>query len=199
MMSGRLRLETFAEGAVPAPDTRAEAEREEIRGTAFEQGYSAGWDDAISARETEEARLRQAVLSSLSDLSFSYHEAHAHVLSAIRPLLLDMVRKVLPSIARDTLGPMIVDLIMPVAQDLAAEPVSITVSPSARGEVEAVLAGNLTMPVTVTEDAELSPGQAFLRLGRTETRVDLDGVVAAISAAVETFFAPDETEEKLRA
>jgi flagellar assembly protein FliH len=199
MMPGRLRLETFSAGSAVAPDVGAEAEREEIRSAAFEQGYSAGWDDAIAARDTDEARRRQAVLSALSDLSFSYHEAHSHVLSAIRPLLLDMVHKVLPTIARDTLGPMIIDQIIPVARDLAGAPVTITVSPASRADVEAALADNCTLPVTIVEDAELTQGQAYLRLGDTETHVDLDGVVAAITGAVEAFFAPDQNEETLSA
>ena len=200
-MAGRLRLETFSDASLAeaSTDPRAEAEREEIRGNAFEQGYAAGWDDAIAARDTEETRLRQAMLSNLSDLSFSYHEAHAHVLSAIRPLLLDMVRKVLPAIANETLGPMIVDLIMPTVRGLADAPVTITVCPASRAEVESVLAANLSFPVTVLDDAELTPGQAFLRLGETETRLDLDGVVAAIAGVVGAFFAPPEHEEKLRA
>ena len=200
-MGSRLRLETFSDAPATAgsPDPKAEAEREEIRGSAFEQGYAAGWDDALAARDTEEARLRQAVLARLSDLSFTYHEAHAHVLSAIRPLLLDMVRKVLPSVARDTLGPMIADLVMPVARDLAAAPVVITVSPVSRPHVEAVLGTELAMPVTLLDDPDLSPGQAYLRLGATETHLDLDGVVAAIAAAVAAFFEPAMTEEKIRA
>lgn len=197
MMKGRLRLEAFAEGPVPAPSP--DSQREEIRGIAFEQGYSAGWDDAIAARDTDEARQRQAVLATLSDLSFSYHEAHSHVLTAIRPLLLDMVRKVLPAIARDTLGPMIVDHILPVARDLAGAPVTLTISPAGRAAVESALADNLTLPVVIAEDSELSPGQAYLRLGETETHLDLDGVVAAIAAAVESFFASAPKEEKLSA
>jgi flagellar assembly protein FliH len=138
----------------------------------------------------------------LSDLSFSYREAHSHVLAAIRPLLTDMVRKVLPAIAHETLTPILVEQLFPAAERLAGAPIVLTVSPENREPVEAAVtaatAGAPPFPLSVVGDPALGPGQAFLRLGTEEMRVDLDGVIEAISRAVTAFFDQDIRREESR-
>ena len=67
---------------------------------AFEEGYRAGWDDAIKAQSDDRTRISEFA-QNLQDLSFTYHEAYSHAINAMTPLLEDIVRSVLPKIAHE--------------------------------------------------------------------------------------------------
>jgi hypothetical protein len=197
-MSARLRLEVFE-----LPDetgeivTLSQGAIEDARLAAFEQGYTAGWDDAVAAQDQASARLRADLARNLEDLSFTYAEAHRHVLGALEPLLRDMVGKVLPAMARDTLGQIVIEQLLPVARGLAGVPIEVVVCPASRPLVEPLIAASAIVPLAVTEEPTLGEGQVYLRFADRERRIDLDGVIAAIGAAVSDFFQIEQ--EKVRA
>ena len=189
-MSRRLKLDVFkAQDA-----TEAEADQvsavvfEDARLAAYETGYSAGWEDAIAAQADDQTRLHADLAQNLEALSFTYHEARGHVLRTLEPLLRDMVAKVLPDTARQALGQIVLDTLRPVAATLAATPVCIVLHPASRVLVEPLLRAKGTFPFTIVEESSLGEMQAYLRLGDTEQRVDLDGVIASIATAVDSFF-----------
>lgn len=187
-MTARFELEVFdLPAAAPEPALRA-AEAEDLRLAAFEQGYTAGWDDAVAAQDTEQARLRADLGRNLQDLSFTYHEARGHVLRALEPLLHDMVGKVLPEIGRAALARIVLETLLPLAEEMASAPITVIASAATRPQVEPLLAGPGIPPLRFVEEPSLGDGQVYLRLGETEARVDLDGVIAAIGAAVSAFF-----------
>ena len=190
-MAMRLRLEAF-----DGSDTRADAEQqlitattlEEVRLAGYETGYSAGWEDAVSAQGTDQGRIQAEVARNLQTLSFTYHEARSHVLRTLEPLLRDMVGKVLPIMARDTLAPVVLDYLRPLAARLANAPVTITLHPASRAIVEQFLASEMNLPHQFIEEPTLSEGQVYLRFDDAEQHIDLDGVIASIAEAVESFF-----------
>jgi flagellar assembly protein FliH len=188
-MSRPLRLEVFEDiDGSGASVTMARAELEENRLAAFERGYTAGWDDAAAAQTEEVARLRADLGRNLQDMAFSYHEARSHVLRALEPLLHDMVTKVLPAIARQALGQMVLEQLRPVAEGLSDAPITVTANPVNRAVIEAIVIGQAAIPMTFCGEESLGKGQAYLRFGVAESRVDLDGVIATIAAAVSAFF-----------
>jgi len=188
-MSRPLRLEVFEDiDGSGAAVTMARGELEENRLAAFEQGYSAGWDDAAAAQTEEVARLRTDLGRNLQDMAFSYHEARSHVLRALEPLLHDMVTKVLPAIAREALGQMVLEQLRPVAEGLSDAPITVTANPVNRAVIEAIVIGQAVIPMTFCGEESLGEGQVYLRFGVAESRVDLDGVIATIAAAVSAFF-----------
>jgi flagellar assembly protein FliH len=188
-MAVRFQLETFD---TAADDTEAVllnlSDLEEAKLAAFEKGYSAGWEDAVAAQDTEAARLHADLGRSLQELSFTYHEARVHVLHAMEPLLRDMVSKVLPLLGRESLSRIVLEHLLPLAEGLADAPLQVMLNPASRDTVEDHLAARSSMPLRFVEEPSLGEGQVYLRLGETETRVDLDGVVTAIAAAVAGFF-----------
>jgi len=165
------------------------ADFEEMRLAAFEKGYTAGWDDAVAAQDAEATRLRSDLAKNLEELSFTYHEARGHVLAAMEPLLRDMVAKVLPSIARESLGQVVLETVMPLAEEMAGAAITVVVNPANRQNVEALLTAKKSLPLTFVEEPSLGEGQVYLRMGDAESRIDLDGVIAAIGQAVAGFFA----------
>lgn len=192
-MPGRLRLEAF--DAPPAPAAPAPAEdaaAEEARLEAFEAGYKAGWDDAVASAEEDRTRMRADLARNLQGLAFTYHEARGHVLRSLEPLLRGMVARVLPEVAGRALGPLVAETLRPLAEGLAAAPIAVVVNPASRAAVEAALAAEPGPPFAIVEEPSLGEGQVYLRLGAAETRVDLDGALAAIAAAVDEFFHPAE-------
>jgi flagellar biosynthesis/type III secretory pathway protein FliH len=191
-----LRLEVFETTAEPARTTVVTdlSAMEEARLAAYEQGYTAGWDDASAAQSEDQTRLGAEIARNLQTLAFTYHEARTHVLRGIEPLLAQMTERVLPDMARAALAPMIVETLRPMAADLADAPVILLINPAARPAVEALLERSGNLPVAIQDEPTLGEGQAQLRFGPSETRIDLDRAVADIATAVRGFFDLNLTE-----
>ena len=195
-MARLLHLETFdLPGLADRLPESAQVEVEEMRLAAYEQGYSAGWDDSVAAQSDEVARLRADLGRNLTEMSLSYRDARCHVLGTLEPLLHDMVTKVLPTIAHQTLGQIILEHLRPVAETMSAAPIIVTTAPSNRAVVEKLLTAQTGLPITVREEPTLGDGQAFLKAKGSEIRVDLDDVIVAIAGAVATFFRIEKEQE----
>ena len=113
----------------------------------------------------------------------------------MEPLLRDMVAKVLPDMARETLGQFVLDALRPIASRLTDTPVTLTLNPASRAAVEQYLAAETTLPLQIIEEPSLGEGQVFLRFGDREQQVDLDGVITAIAGAVDSFFHFEQQEK----
>lgn len=170
--------------------------KEEQRLEAFEQGYKAGWDDASKAQSDSASQISAEFARNLQDLSFTYHEAFAHVMKAMNPLLQQVVEAVLPSLAHQTLGAQVVEQLMELARANGEQPASITVAPENRAAIENILEQEMPFPVDVKEDPAMGEGQVDLRFGQTEQAIELDDVLAGIGQAVAGFFQQHEKEMK---
>lgn len=171
---------------------------EDSKLAAYDQGYSAGWEDATTAQSDDQTRMRADLARNLQSLGFTYHEARTHVLRAVEPLLQQVVGRLLPALARETLAPVVLEVLMPLVEKLADAPISLVVNPASRAAVETLLAAATNLPITIVEEPSLSEGQAYLRLGATETHIDLDGATAEISTAMRGFFESPEREPNER-
>lgn len=168
---------------------------EEAKLVAYDTGYRAGWDDAVAAQQSDQAQISAELARNLKSLGFTFSDARQHVLDAMEPLLQDIVARLLPPIARASLAPTILQSLRPLAERASDSPVEIVINPAARAAVDAVLASSNGPPALVVEEPSLGEGQAFLRLGQSETRIDLDGAITEISTALTHFFQlPERTE-----
>ncbi len=215
-MAGALKLEDFdrtpprpraqAAPAALAPPGRggptaagAAAPTGAAAGTdAFEAGYRAGWDDAVRAAAEDEARVRADLARNLRDLGFTYREARAQVMASLEPMLRDLTERLLPELARDALAPRIVEMLMTLAQGAAETPVELVIAPGARAAVDRMLSPAPGLPLTVREEPTLDIGQAVLRHGATETRIDLDAVAEAARSGIAALYALTESPEEER-
>lgn len=186
-----LRLEVFdtvtAGDGAPQPLVEASA-LDEAKVASFEQGYSAGWEDAAAAQEGDQSRIRADLARNLQALAFTFQDARTHVLQAIRPLILEMTTRLLPEIAREALGPAVLEAVMPLADNLADAPLTLVLNPAVRDRVEALVAQASGLPMQIEEEFSLGEGQVYIRLGPAETKVDLTQVTDDIAAAVRGFF-----------
>jgi len=195
-MKQRIKLESFegperAESAIEIDP----AAFEEARLVAFEKGYTAGWDDAIAAQDAETTRLRSDLGQNLQSLAFTYHEARQNVLEALRPLLIEMTAKVLPAMARDTLGQVVAEQLIPIADQVTVRPVTVVANPVSLPQIRDLLASERSLPLVFKAEPSLGECQVYLRFTETETRIDLDRVIAAIHEAVTTYFSAEKEEE----
>jgi flagellar assembly protein FliH len=186
-----LRLEVFdtvtAGDGAPQPLIEASA-LDEAKVASFEQGYSAGWEDAAAAQEGDQTRIRADLARNLQSLAFTFQDARTHVLQAIRPLILEMTTRLLPEVAREALAPAVLEAVMPLADDLADAPLTLVLNPAVRDRVEALVAQATGLPMQIEEEPSLGEGQVYIRMGPTETKVDLTEVTDDIAAAVRGFF-----------
>ena len=196
MTQNRLKLQSFEIAEVPSPQISLDpAEFEEARLAAFEKGYTAGWDDAIAAQDSEAARLRADLGQNLRDLSFTYHDVRQHVLSALKPLLEDMAAKVLPVVARETLAPIIAEQLAPLTESLASTPITVVSNPLAMPQIREILSAETELPLVFQAEPTLGESQVYLRFTETETCIDLDGVIALIQEAIATYFNTQSKEQ----
>jgi flagellar biosynthesis/type III secretory pathway protein FliH len=186
-----LRLEVF--DTAPAADGRLQplveaTAVEEAKVASFEQGYSAGWDDAVAAQQGDQTRIRADLARNLQSLAFTFQDARSHVLQAIRPLILEMVDRLLPEIAREALAPTVLEALTPMADELADAPLTLILNPAVRGQVEELITQATGLPMVIEEESSVPEGQVYIRFGPTETKVDLSQVTADIAIAVRAFF-----------
>lgn len=186
------RLEVFEtdppERRTPGVITTEVSAFEEAKLAAYEQGYKAGWDDAAAAQAGDQTRIGADLARSLQALAFTYQEARAHVLAGLEPLLTEMVDRLLPQTARETLAPLVLERLMPMAEEMTEQPVHLVLNPASRHAVETLVTQAAGLPLKIIEEITLAEGQAYLRLGTAEAKVDLTRVTAEIAAAVRAFF-----------
>ncbi|PYG31063.1 ABC transporter ATP-binding protein [Pelagimonas varians] len=184
-------LEDFAEIAPRIPDIAAPAlDENELEGQkleAFENGYRAGWDDAIKAQSDDKSRISSAFGQHLQDLSFTYHEAYSQVMNAMTPLLDEMVAALLPEMARATIGHHIVEQLQSMAHEIGTLEVIVAVSPANAEAIAPLLEGDFSFPLQLVQDDTLADEQADIRLGEIEKQIDLGDLIASVSDAIDGF------------
>jgi hypothetical protein len=179
-------LEDFTASTLGEPtQLLADEALEDERLMSFEQGYSAGWEDALAAQATETARLSETLCSNLRDLSFTYHDALFQMGESLSPLFQTLVQSVLPKALAASFGNHIVEQLHTLAQGKIEQPLSVVVAPGLKHTVQALLQGEFSAPVEVTEDKSLGCEQAHLRVGTSEIELDGDALIANIQTAVE--------------
>ncbi len=169
-------------------DARAQA--------SYETGYSAGWDDAVRAETEAHKRISAEFARNLQDLGFTFHEARAHVMRAFEPLLEDLIHKFVPRIAAQSLMPMVVEELMALAEQCLDTKIDLLVPPGCAHLIEPLIAENTVIPLQLTEEPSLGVGQALIRGGKLERRIDLSAATDRIIAALDALY---QTEKRTQA
>ncbi|EBA17068.1 ABC transporter, ATP-binding protein, flagellar, putative [Roseobacter sp. SK209-2-6] len=160
---------------------------EEQRLISFEKGYSAGWEDAVTAKDKETTNISATLASSLEDLNFTYQEAQSQLVESLDPMFKVLTSAVLPDAMSATFGHHIVDQMNDMARGQTNQPMDIVVSPGEGNAVRALLPEGFAVPVKVTESADLSLGQAYLRVGQSEREINSSGLIESINDSIDAF------------
>ncbi|GAB4283153.1 MAG: flagellar biosynthesis protein [Roseovarius sp.] len=196
-MSLQRLLENFADQTT-APAAAADEEAiEDLKLEAFETGYRAGWDDCARAQQDSRNRLSEDFARNIRDLSFTYHEAHAGFVAAMKPLIGQMVSAVLPELAHATLGARVAALIEKEIASHGRQPVVLTTAPDSAETLQGMLPAEPGFPIEIRQDETLAEGQVQLSIGhRVEREIHLGELLEGIRAATETFFAQTEASQR---
>lgn len=155
----------------------SEADREEDRLRAFEQGYSAGWEDATKALQESSAQGASQLAASISDASFTFQEAYSAVLRDIEPVISRMIALMLPEIARETLGQHLVAEIRKTFRESPASALTISVNEAQIEALSEALAANGLGAVRVQSNPGLDALQAIVGTEKSEREIDFGRLI----------------------
>lgn len=156
----------------------------------FDDGYNAGWDDAMARIEADQARVGERLAERLIDIEHDQRAAMVTTLAALEPALRDIFDTLLPRAADRAFITVLLEEIEAVMADGLSE-ISLLVGPESVSAVERLLEDNASTAtkVTVRPEPALSASQALLRWAGEERRIDLEGVLDGLDSALETFLA----------
>lgn len=181
-------LEDFAPGAHPfmwqsdvLDDDAAEIKRLE----AYEEGYKAGWDDAVSANQSEQLQVAADLAQNLRDMSFTYQEACAHVTASLQTVFDEMMTHFLPRAARASLASKVREEIESLPLGADNMKVAVHVAPENLGIMQRLTEDFPDHPPKIVADETLTCGQAMIGFQDTELSIDFDALLAQIQEALE--------------
>ncbi|MBO9445842.1 ABC transporter ATP-binding protein [Ruegeria sp. R14_0] len=160
---------------------------EEQRLASFDQGYSAGWEDATQAQESSRGQVSDDLARSLEDMSFTYHEAVHWMAQSLEPMFQSLTKVVLPETMDRGFAARLAEELTDMARTQIGQPMRVFVPEGRAAEVEGMIPNAISSPVQVVEDASLDLGQARLKVGISQREVDCSGVLAAIDQAFQAY------------
>lgn len=182
--------------AAPSWDTAGASpdsgQPEFARADVFEEGYRAGWDDAVRAQSDDQTRIGAEFERNLQELSFTFHEARAHVIQSMEPLLTQLVDTVFPALLAEALVATVREELQPLIADAADSPIELVVGPGGQSILETQVTQVANAAIRVVEEPSLAEGQAYLRIGKTERQIDLSGALDRIRSAIEALYELNE-------
>lgn len=173
--------------AQPAGPAISETALEETRLESFENGYSAGWEDAVSAKDQEATNISATLATSLQDLSFTYHEAQNQLIESLDPMFKVLTSAVLPDAMAASFGHHMVEHLTDMAKDQTDQGMNIVVAAGEGAAVRALLSENFTVPVSVKEEEHLEPGQAYLQVGSAERELNSGALLESVRDSIDAF------------
>ena len=160
---------------------------EEQRLAAFEQGYGAGWEDAVQAQEQTGTQLSSDLSATLSDLSFTYQEALTRMTLSLEPMFQSLVQTILPETIEHGFAKRLTEQLCDMAREQVDQPLQLTVPAGTSDQVEAMLPQDISPRPQVIEDVSLQPGQARLQVGIAQREVDCAALLSSIAATFEAY------------
>jgi flagellar assembly protein FliH len=161
---------------------------------AFENGYQAGWEDAVKAQVDTGGHVSAGLAASLQDASFEYHEVRNTLTSAVQTIMQELMTTLLPKIAQHSLGAHIREQVLQMTQGALDRSIEVVVAPDAEETVRSLFVDDVEQPFDLVTDPLLAPTQALLRLGADEREIDLQRLVAGIGDTVTAFFETEKPE-----
>lgn len=190
------KLETIAPAADPAKE-KAAAETA-LRAAAREEGYGAGYiagqAAATEAHAEEQARLSAAFIEAISDGQLTNEAARRAVLAGVGPLVAKLFSALAPALAELGLPGEIASRAEAALRATPTVKPRIRCAPEVAPVVEALLAtrgiagGVEAAPELLPREAEVAWAQGF-------DRIDLDGCIAEIRAAIATHLGLEEEHD----
>lgn len=179
-------LEDFGSQTGRRPSPVAAPGAADAAPSAYEQGYNAGWDDALSQIAEEKGRIGETLAERLSLVEQTRDEAMAQMLRTLEPLLHDVFDKVLPRAVERGFLRRLMQEAEAVLEETNAS-LTLLVTPEEVTALEALVSDrqDLSDVVKVKAEPALALSQAILAWEGGQKRLDLQSVMIAMEAAFE--------------
>ncbi|NBB98621.1 MAG: hypothetical protein GVY34_10735 [Alphaproteobacteria bacterium] len=182
-----LKLESFDSDRVleeTTPITPHDAET--LRARAFEEGYGAGWTDALDQMRNEDALRRGAAQEALQAVAFGYAEARAELESSFMDLAATMIATVLPDLTSEALRRLLERELRELVQRQFTGRLDVLCAPSVKDSLSQILAEIPGLDATLLEEESFSDAQVMIRVDQSTRLIDLDSVTAALKSGIAT-------------
>jgi flagellar assembly protein FliH len=181
-------FEEFRQAATPHASEEADTERlEDEKLRSFEQGYGAGWEDAIRAQEQANRMLLDTVEKGIAETQVTRDEVLQDFMQSAMPLFEAMIAAILPQLAQRNFGYKIVEILEKSVSDACDKPVEVVVSRDQENAVRAALADSDLSEVVVRAEPSLGSGQSRLKLGASEKSLNIPEIMTEIEALQNAF------------
>lgn len=193
MTTAVLRLESFDSDPVTQDDVLVTPhEVEKLRTRAFEEGYGAGWADALEQMRNEDSLRCSAAEEALQAISFSYHEACASLEASFVDLAAQIICVILPDLGRAALPRHLERELRALAAKNFGQRLELFCAPGVKHVLAERAAAVAELEVALHEEPSFSEAQVMLRCDQTTRMIDLDAIVSALKAGVD---APSDQKE----
>lgn len=181
MMGALLKLESFDDGRMLSDESPLDTQAAEaLRASAFEQGYGAGWTDALDQMRNEDALRRTAAEEALQTISFGFHEARAALETCFIDLCTQMVAKVLPTLVPQGLSELARQELCTLAASGFDGRLELLCCENSIDALQELASGISGIDIKLIVEPSFSDAQILLRVNQNERMIDLDGVLSAL-------------------
>ncbi len=164
----------------------------------YEEGYQAGWDDAVKAHQDAQTHLSSTLSQNLEQIEFTLVEAQSQLLSTIGPVLKEITKTLLPNLTSEALRALVVDEIETLLKTNVAKEISIVVSEQDESAVAAFLNSSRKLSeVSLTAKETLSDGQAYVSCAAVQRKIDVTQAISDIQTRIDSFLNQPELEQAI--
>lgn len=194
-----LVLENFAAQSNPSlPENLAGADAESIRLEAYEAGYKSGWDDANSESAASDRRIAADLERSLTDLSFTYEEARAEVLTGMSGLVSSILTSFLPKLAAEAVLPRVADELNALIAVAGVGRCSLRAAPGTCRQLEWLAETYVDMDLQIVSEDAYPDGRVTLQFASETKEIDLTDLLVSMTGAIRDFIHSSQPEQELR-
>lgn len=181
MRQAALKLEVFEVAQLDEEAPLLDAfQAEKMREAAYEQGYAAGWQDALEQMRNEDELRHIAAQEALQAVGFSYTEAHQALAGSFLALTQALLDSVLPEAARLALPLCLKAELEALLQQHTRPAVQILCAPGVLGTLGTLIASCTQAEIELVAEPSFSDAQITLCIDSQERVIDLDDVVARV-------------------
>lgn len=180
-----LKLESFDSERVleeGAPISHHDAET--LRARAFEEGYGAGWADALDQMRNEDALRRAAAEEALQAVAFGYAEARTLLEGCFIDLAEQMITAVLPDLASEALRRLLDRELRALVSREFSGRLELICAPSVQDNLKEILADMPGLDAKLVPEESFSDAQIMIRVDQNARLVDFDGVMATLKSGL---------------
>lgn len=185
MSFAMLKLESFDHGTAQNDDDPLTAQdAESLRARAFEEGYGAGWSDALAQMRNEDALRRAASEEALQGIAFGFHEARSELESSFVALASELVDILLPELLPRAMQQVVSQELRALAARQFRGRMELLCATGVREVMSDLIATVPGLDITLVDEPSFTEQQVMLRVDQNLRHIDLDGLRTTLRASL---------------